>query len=175
VQGKAEVVTAQELHKTLSEFAADRIALLHRHEAGARVVSHYDFNNAYQYVINREETQLGWLRSALGEIGAALPGPAAALAMPEPPKPSRKHEAASYASILEDDVRHLTRFVESWSERVKTLTNARHRIMLQVILGESVEHRRLFEQAAAGFEDLLGRRTGGVARVGGVLPTRWVE
>ena len=30
-------------------------------------------------------------------------------------------------------------------------------------------------QAAAGFEDLLGKRTGGVARVGGVLPARWME
>jgi hypothetical protein len=47
--------------------------------------------------------------------------------------------------------------------------------MLNVILGESVEHQTLFEQAAAGFEDVLGRRTRGVARVGGVLPTRWVE
>jgi hypothetical protein len=26
-----------------------------------------------------------------------------------------------------------------------------------------------------GFEDLLGKRTGGVARVGGVLPARWQE
>ena len=51
----------------------------------------------------------------------------------------------------------------------------RPRNMLKVILGESLEHMRLFEQAAAGFEDLLGRRTGGVERVGGVLPTRWME
>ena len=55
------------------------------------------------------------------------------------------------------------------------MTHARHRTMLNVILGESMEHKRFFEQAAAGFEDLLGRRTGGVARVGGVLPTRWLE
>jgi len=55
------------------------------------------------------------------------------------------------------------------------MTHARHRNMLNVILGESIEHMRLFEQAAAGFEDLLGRRTGGVPRVGAVLPTRWLE
>ena len=47
--------------------------------------------------------------------------------------------------------------------------------MLDVVLGESVEHQRLFEQAAAGFEDVIGRRTGGVARVGAVLPDRWQE
>jgi hypothetical protein len=175
VQGKAEVVKALELQNLLSEFAADRIALLHRHEAGARAVSHYDFNNTYQYVINREEMQLGWLRNALGELGAPLPGPAPALPMPSPAKRSKKTEAAAYAGILEDDARQLQRFVEKWSARVEEVTHARDRSMLRVILGESREHQRLFEQAAAGFEDLLGRRTGGVARVGGVLPTRWVE
>ena len=36
------------------------------------------------------------------------------------------------------------------------MTHARHRKMLDVILGESREHQRLFEQAAAGMEDLLG-------------------
>ena len=165
----------EELQKTLSQFAADRIALLHRHESGARAVSHYDFNNTYQYVINREEMQLGWLRNALGEVGAPLPGPAAALAMPAAPKPSKKLNAASFTAILEDDARHLSRFVEKWRDIVEHVTHARHRTMLNVILGESLEHQRLFEQAAAGFEDLLGRRTGGVARVGGVLPTRWIE
>ena len=55
------------------------------------------------------------------------------------------------------------------------MTHARHRIMLDVVLGESREHQRLFEQAAAGFEDLLGRRTGGRVRQGSVLPARWME
>ncbi len=31
--------------------------------------------------------------------------------------------------------------------------------MLNVVLGESLEHQRLFTQAAVGFEDLLGKRT----------------
>ena len=52
-----------ELRALLTAITADRVALIQRHEAGARVVSHYDFNNAYQYVIAREETQLSWLRS----------------------------------------------------------------------------------------------------------------
>ena len=47
--------------------------------------------------------------------------------------------------------------------------------MLDVVLGESLEHQRLFEQAAAGFEDVLGRRTDGAGASGGVLPTRWLE
>ena len=177
VQGKTKsvaIVKQEELKKTLSEFSADRLALLQRHEAGARTVSHYDFNNTYQYVVNREETHLGWMRNALGEIGATLPGPAAPLPIPEGPRPG-KNEASGYRGILEDDARHLQAFVDKWRKPVDGLTHARHRTMLNVILGESLEHRRLFEQAAAGFEDLLGRRTGGVARVGGVLSTRWVE
>ena len=164
-----------ELRATLTEFAADRIALLQRHEAGARVVSHYDFNNTYQYVINREETQVAWLRDALAEVGGTLPGASSTLAVPATPKPSKKPDATTFRGILEDDAQHLKRFVERWRDRVLAVTHARHRQMLGVILGESLEHQRLFEQAAAGFEDLLGRRTGGVARVGGVLPTRWVE
>ena len=165
----------EDLKTTLSEFAADRVALLHRHEAGARAVSHYDFNNTYQYVISREETHLVWMRNALAELGAMLPGPSAALAIPAVPKPSKKSSAAEYTGILADDARHLGQFVEKWRGRVEAVTHERHRIMLNVILGESLEHQRLFEQAAAGFEDLLGRRTGGVARVGGVLASRWVE
>ena len=164
-----------ELRAALTEFAAERVALLQRHEAGARAVSHYDFNNTYQYVISREETQLAWLRDALAELSAPLPGAASALPMPQVLKPAKRVEPAAYTGVLEDDVRHLQRFVEKWRERVPAVSHARHRSMLNVILGESLEHQRLFEQAAAGFEDLLGRRTGGVARVGGVLPTRWVE
>jgi hypothetical protein len=47
--------------------------------------------------------------------------------------------------------------------------------MLGVLLGESVEHQRLFEQAAAGMEDVIGKRTIGAERVGAVLPARWQE
>ena len=165
-----------DLQKLLTEFAAGRVALIERHEASARSVSHYDFNNTYQYVINREETHLSWLQNALAEYGAVLP-PAGADGLPAPPSPTRggKTESGAFRGILEDDARYLGGFVEKWRARVDALTHARHRTMLNVILGESIEHNRLFEQAAAGFEDLLGRRTGGVARVGAVLPTRWLE
>jgi uncharacterized protein (DUF1501 family) len=168
-------VKHDDLKKTLSEFAADRLALLLRHEAGARAVSHYDFNNTYQNVINREEMHLGWMRNALGEFGAALPPASGELPVPAAPKPTKKVDVRAHSSILDDDVRLLGAFVDRWRPRVDALSHARHRTMMNVILGESLEHRRLFEQAASGFEDLLGRRTGGVARVGGVLPTRWVE
>ncbi len=64
-----------ELRQLLTDFAAERLAILQRHEAAARVVSHYDFNNTYQYVIAREETHIAWLQNALAEFGVALPAP----------------------------------------------------------------------------------------------------
>jgi hypothetical protein len=168
-------VHQDELQQFLTTFTAERIALLQRHEAGARVVSHYDFNNTYQYVINREETHLSWLESALAEFGAPLPAAASTLAVPDVPKHGKKIAPSIFRAVLDDDARGLGEFVTRWTARVQTVTHARHRKMLGVILGESLEHQRLFEQAAAGLEDVLGRRTGGVPRVGEVLATRWLE
>jgi hypothetical protein len=168
-------VHQDEQRKLLTDIAAERLALLQRHEAGARIVSHYDFNNTYQYIINREETHLQWLQSALAEVSAPLPAAASTLSVPEVGKQGKKMDVAAYRGILDDDERGLTGFVSKWRDRVQHMTHARHRNMVNVILGESLEHARMFEQAAAGFEDVLGRRTGGVARVGAVLPTRWQE
>jgi hypothetical protein len=56
------------------------------------------------------------------------------------------------------------------------MDNARHRAMLRVILGETREQQRSFEQALAGRTDLLGRRGGAAAPAkGDVLPARWIE
>ena len=163
-----------QLKKFLTDIAAERLALLLRHEAAARVVGHYDFNNTYQYVIAREETHLAWLQSALSELGATLPQSTLPLTTPETPK-GKNEDVAKYRDILAADAKFLGAFVARWRERVATVTHARHRTMLNVVLGESLEHQRLFEQAGAGFEDVIGRRTGGVARVGAVLPDRWQE
>jgi len=163
-----------ELLKFLTDFTADRLAILQRHEAAARVVSHYDFNNTYQYVINREETHLQWLQNALAEFGVGLPQPSAAYPSPEAPK-AKKVEPSNFRSILEEDAKQLKAFVDRWRPRVEGVTHARHRTMLGVMLGESLEYAHMFDQAAGGFEDVLGRRTSQAARVGAVLPTRWLE
>jgi len=169
-------VTPTELQDLLTSFASERLGLLERHEAGARSVGNYDINNAYQYVVNREETHVSWLRDALVEFGAALPSSPAPLAVPAASKPGKKAaDPALYRDIIADDARQLGAFVERWRPRVAGMTHARHRTMLNVVLGESLEHKRLFDDAVAGSEDLLGRRTGGVARQGTVLPTRWQE
>ena len=54
----------------LNEIYRDKSALRARHVAGARLVGNYDFNNTYQYVINREDVHLSWLRRKLGETAA---------------------------------------------------------------------------------------------------------
>lgn len=164
-----------ELQALLKSAAAERLGLIQRHEASARVVSHYDFNNTYQYVISREETHLSWLQNALAEFDAPLPAASPVLPSPEAPRKSKKIEAGTFKAILDEDARGLAGFVDRWRPRVAEMTHARHRNMLNVILGESLEHTRLFEQAASGFEDVLGKRTEGSERVGEVLPTRWME
>ena len=164
-----------ELRKLLTDFAAERLGLLPRHEASARVVSHYDFNNTYQYVISREETHHTWLGTALQEMGLSQPGASNEPASPQAVKVGKKMDPASFSSILDEDSKGLSAFVAKWRPKIAGMTHARHRTMLDVVLGESMEHSRLFAQASGGFEDVLGRRTGGVDRVGAVLPSRWQE
>jgi uncharacterized protein (DUF1501 family) len=164
-----------ELQQLMTEFAAERVALLERHEAGARVVSHYDFNNTYQYVIAREETHVTWLTDALTELGTVLPKGSSTMTVPAAGKIGKTAAPAAFRAILEDDAKTLGAFVQKWRPRVETMTHARHRTMLKVVLGESLEHQRLFQQAASGFEDLLGKRTADAVRVGAVLPARWME
>ncbi len=151
----------------LQEFYREKLSMLLRHEAGARLVRQYDANNTYQYIINREETQLSWLGHAILELGGDVP----ANSMASGSEPSAKGNA-----IFEADARDAQRFVDRWRPQIDAMTNARHRSMLGVILGETLEQKRFFEQALAGETDLLGRRAEHAgARVGAVMSTRWIE
>lgn len=155
----------------LQDFYRDKLTELLRHEAGARLVGQYDVNNTYQYIINREETQLTWVATAIVELGGTPTSEAPALSLS-----ATKAEKGAWSAIVEEDARAAQGFVDRWRLRVDAMTNARHRGMLGVILGETLEQKRFFEQALAGQYDLLGRRTAEVgARVGQVLPTRWRE
>jgi Mn-containing catalase len=148
----------------LQDFYRDRLALMNRHVEGAKVVTDYDFNNTYQYIIAREEMHVSWLRTAIADLGGTPPTDLKPLPVP-----------SGQSAVLEDDVRQAQAFVDRWRERVERLTNARHRNMLKVVLGEVLEHKRFFEQAKAGREDLLGRRMPGASTGDGVLPTRWIQ
>jgi Mn-containing catalase len=147
----------------LQDFYRDRLALMNRHVEGALIVADYEFNNTYQYIIAREEVHIAWLRAAIEDLGGKVPTDIKNFPVP-----------SGQASVLEDDVRQAQAFVDRWRERVERLTNARHRTMLKVVLGEVLEHKRFFEQAKAGREDLLGRRMPGASTGDGVLPTRWI-
>lgn len=158
-------MTDTETLPVLLEFYRDKLAAVASHIAGARLVSQYDANNTYQYVVNREETQLAWLRTAIMDLGGPIPD--------DTSEPSRSGKAEG---IFDEDARGAKAFLEKWTPRVESLKHARHRGMLRVILGETIEQQRFFEQALAGRTDLLGIRTEKAgARVGKVLSTRWVE
>jgi hypothetical protein len=167
LQGKTERVTP--LIDLLQEFERDKRSSLLRHQAAARSVGHYDANNAYQYILAREETQLSWLARALADLGGR---PADAASRPI----TSTTPSVDETDVFRRDAQEAQAFVDRWRPRVEAITNARHRIMLRVILGETLEQKRLFDQALAGRTDMLGRRTAEVGPVQGeVLPARWIE
>ncbi len=170
LQREAEFVTSQNAELALiEEFSREKLTAMLRHQAHARLVGQYDANNTYQYVINREDVQLSWLSKAIADLGGAEPAV-------EPPAVHAPAGKGAVQTLFEHDVREAQNFVERWRPRVDAVGNARHKGMLRVILGETIEQQRFFEQALAGRTDLLGRRgdAAGPAQ-GAVLAARMVE
>ena len=160
-----------DLLSLLQSFYRDKLALYRWHEAGALRVSGYEFNNTYQYVLAREQSHLSWVRSAIEGLGAA-PDEAAAVS---PAAGVATKGADAVHAIVQGDARRAAEFLAAWRPRVAALSQARHRKMLELVLGEVAELQRFFEQAAAGRVDLLGRRPASVGTGGGVMATRWIE
>jgi len=158
-----------DLLQMLQELYRDKSALRRRHVAAARLVTDYDFNNAYQYVINREDVHLTWLHDAVRDHGGT-PEDA-----PEPTVTVSGNKDAAQQRLFTADRDQTQAFVDKWRDRVEHLTNARLRTMLRLVLGETLEQKRFFDQALAGRTDLLGRRADGAGTKGAVLPTRWVN
>lgn len=154
----------------LQQFQREKLAMMLRHQTGARLVAQYDANNTYQYIVNREEVQLTWLAVALAELNATAADDA------EPVRSSAGKGAAAAQVTFAEDAKDAQAFVDRWKPRVAAMPNARHSKMLQIILGETLEQKRFFEQALTGRTDLLGRRGEEVGeRVGSVMATRWIE
>lgn len=153
----------------LQELYRERLALFDRHVKGAQAVADYEFNNTYQYVIGREEHHLQWVRKALEDLGGTVDNSITALAVPA--GKGKKREAA----VIEDDARQQQAFIDKWMPKVDAMTNARHRTMLLLMLGEMKEHKRFFDYAMQGRDDLLGRRMAGASTGDGVMSVRWVE
>jgi bacterioferritin (cytochrome b1) len=152
----------------LREFHRQKLAQLRRHVRAARHIADYNFNNTYQYIIAREEMHETWVRDAILALGGTPD---------DSPDTANDSEGKSsdQGAILAADRDQAQALVETWRPRIAGMTNARNRTLLNVILGETLEHKRFFEQALAGRADLLGRRDKGAGTVGSVLPTRWVE
>jgi Mn-containing catalase len=162
-------VKSDDLLAILREFHREKLTLRQRHVAVARHVTDYTFNNTYQYVIAREDVHLQWLEAALQDLGETpqdLPEPAL-------PAPGRKE---GFTPLVAEDAKSAAQFAERWRPRVAGLTQARHRTMMQVVIGETLEHQRFFEQIGAGNLNVLGRRANGPklsGTPGRVLPERW--
>jgi hypothetical protein len=162
-------VKPTEILQRLLDAHAEKAALRRRHVAVACVAGQYDVNNTYQYVIAREDQHLEWLAAAILGMGGVVPDAPALEAL----TPAKGDEALR--QLVDADARAVDAFVAAWRPRAEQVSNARHKLMLNLMLGEMQEQARLFHQAAAGQLDLLGRRTGGPRTPGAVLSTRWVE
>jgi hypothetical protein len=163
-----------DLLSTLRELHRDKLTLRERHVAVARHVDHYDFNNTYQYAINREDVHLSWLETAITELGGT-PDQVPPLDLPSPgPKP-KKGKPGPFTSLVQEDARSAEALVAKWRPRVAGIENVRHAKMVQVILGETLEHQRFFAQIAQGNEQVLGTRMPGAGTGNGVMGVRWVE
>ncbi len=157
-----------DLLSILKELHRDKLTIRERHVAVARFVDHYDFNNTYQYAINREDVHLSWLERAIHELGGAPDE----VAEPSIAAPGKK---GSVTPLVEQDAKDAEALVAKWRPRVSTITNTRHAKMVGVILGETLEHQRFFAQIAQGHELVLGKRMPGAGTGNGVMTDRWVE
>ena len=79
----------------------------------------------------------------------------------------------AWKTLAADDARANAQFVERWRSQVEEVSHARHKGMLKVVLGEMLEHKRLFDQAAAGRQDLIGTSLAINDHSGIVMGARW--
>jgi hypothetical protein len=160
-------VSAPTLADLIRDFYLERVSQLMRHEDVAVTVTDYDINNAYQYIIAREQTHLSWLQHALLDLGAPIPA-----------DPARGGTLAvkgdAWKGLAGDDASANAKFVDKWRPQIETITNARHKGMLKVILGEMLEHKRLFDQASQGRRDLIGTSLAINDHSGQVMNVRFV-
>ena len=131
-------MTPAELLAFLQEFSRETLELFIARQSNARSVSAYDANNGYQQVLGRQEVHLQWLADAIAALGGT---PAA---MPDRVNAAGRIGRDEARLLIESDPRTQNAFIERWTPRLGQVTNARHRKMLELILGEMKEHLRVF-------------------------------
>jgi hypothetical protein len=159
-------VTPAELVGLLQDLYRETSELLLSRQARARSVTSYEANNAYQQVLGRQDVHLRWISDAIADCGGAVP----TVGLDESQASAAK--GTDVTAIVQSDLRAQQVFIDRWGSRVSSVSNARHRKMLELMLGEMAEHLRVFEQALQGRTDMLGRHTEGKILRGAVLPTR---
>ncbi len=164
MQGKAEFVSPAELLKFLNDFHRETLELFKARQTNAQSVAAYDANNGYQQVLGRQEVHLQWLSDAIAALGATVADSLDHL--------SGKASRETAKSIIDADAANQRSFIERWTPQVATVTNARHRKLLELILGEMKEHLRVLQQASESRDDLLGRHSDGKILRGTVMATR---
>ena len=159
-------MTPAELLDLLQDFYRETLVLVQARQVNARSITNYNANNAYQQVLGRQDVHLRWLSDAIDALGgaASLPGQSQENAVTSAPREVK--------GLVEADVRNQRAFLERWSARVPTVTNARHRKMLDLILGEVKEHLRALEQSQQGRSDMLGHQAKGKVERGEVMAAR---
>lgn len=164
LQSETEFVSPAELLTFLNEFHRETLDLFKARQANAQSVAGYDANNGYQQVLGRQEVHLRWLSDAIADLGGTHAD--------SPDQMSGTASRESAKSIIDNDARDQKAFTDRWAPRVATVTNARNRKMLELILGEMKEHLRFLLQAAEGRSDLLGRHSDGKVLRGSVMAAR---
>jgi len=154
----------------LRELHHDKMTQYLRHIAVAGLVSDYEFNNAYQYVISREDTHLKWLEAGIAEFGGTPDSVATPTVTAAAGKKNEK-----FLPLVAIDAEQAGELVAKWQPRAAHIRSDRHRKLVNVIVGETSEQKRFFDQVGAGQDDLLGRRMAGASTGDGVMPVRWVE
>ncbi|MEZ5288807.1 MAG: hypothetical protein R2712_29210 [Vicinamibacterales bacterium] len=156
-----------ELQSLLRDFYLARLALLMRHEEVARQVSACDTNNACSHIIAREGHDVVAPARADGPAGADSGRPRA---------PVGGHGQGRRLEGALRRGRHGRPAVRGHTAAARRARHARApQGHAEVILGEMLEHKRLFDQAAAGRSDLIGTHLPINERRGVVAATRWME
>ena len=153
-----------ELLTFLNDFYRDTLELFKARQTHAQSVAAYDANNGFQQILGRQEIHLQWVRDAIAALGGT--------AADSLDQVSGKASRATARSIIDADAAAQTAFIDRWAPRMSAVTNARHRKMLELILGEMKEHLRFLQQGAESRADLLGRHSDGKVLRGTVMAAR---
>ena len=159
-------MTQADLLDSLQDFYRETLSLVQARQVNARSIADYDANNGYQQILGRQDVHLRWLSDAIDTLGGAASSPGQAQ------ENAVTAARSDVSALVAADERNQKAFLEKWKARVPAITNARHRKMLELILGEMEEHLRVLRQAQEGRTDMLGRQATGKIDRGVVMAAR---